>query len=76
VPTDVEAVEQPRDREEATYADDDVDDVGERAASEHVRDHVRVEEADHSPIESADDQHQQGNGLEPLDHLHLSPPWR
>src|SRR5262245_19210701 len=69
---DVKGVEQPRDVEEPRTADHDVDDVVQRAGAEDVGQHVGLAagETDDAPVEGADDHHEQGERLEPPQHLH------
>src|SRR5262249_13055241 len=73
---DVQRVEQPGDVDEPGDADHDVDDVGQRARAEDVRQHVgvAVRDADDAPVEGADDHQEQDERLESPQHLHRSPP--
>jgi hypothetical protein len=74
MPPHVQLHEQPRHVDQAAHSDDHVEDIGERAVPEDVRDHVLVEQTEDAPIEGAEHHEQQCQGLEPLDHLHGSPP--
>jgi hypothetical protein len=76
VPAQVQLLEQPRHVDQAAHSHDHVEDIGERAVPEYVRDHVLVEQAEDAPVEGAEHHEQQCQGLEPLDHLHGSPPAR
>src|SRR3954454_1995415 len=75
-PSDTDGLHEPRDEHERRDADDDVDDVQQRAASEDRREHVgvAVRDADDAPVEGAADHEEQAHRLEPLQHLHYVPP--